>query len=159
MKRFVCIDLEMSQLTPEQIHMVGSGLRSEVIQIDATMLDENYNMISGSKSYVKPKYSSVTHLIYELTEITNAMLENADDFISTIDKYKYWLGDAENEITTLCWSKSDFNQLWTALSVKAKHREDLLRIIQFWPTHPFIVNHNYELAKWLVIVKTTRTFY
>lgn len=125
MKRFVCIDLEMSQLTLEQMHMVGSGLRSEVIQIGAIMLDENYNMISCFNSYVKPRYSSVTHSIYKLTGITNAMLENADDFISALDKYNYWLGD--NEITTFCWSKSDFNQLWTELAVKAKHREDLLR--------------------------------
>ncbi len=130
MKRFVCIDLEMSQLTPEQMHMVGGGLRSEVIQIGATMLDENYNMISSFNSYVKPRYSSVTHSIYKLTGITNAMLENADDFISVLDKYNCWLGDDENEITTFCWSTSDFNQLWTELAVKAKHREDLLRSLK-----------------------------
>lgn len=121
-KRYVCIDIEMSELTASQKQMV-CGLRNEVIQIGAVMLDENYNMISEFNSYVKPCYSSVTPLIHELTGITNEKLEKADDFITAFDKYNYWLGDAE--ITTFCWSKSDFTQLWNELELKAKHRTDL----------------------------------
>ena len=121
-KRYVCIDIEMSELTASQKQMV-SGLRNEVIQIGAVMLDENYNMISEFNSYVKPCYSSVTPLIHELTGITNEKLEKADDFITAFDKYNYWLRDAE--ITTFCWSKSDFTQLWNELELKVKHRTDL----------------------------------
>ena len=121
-KRYVCIDIEMSELTASQKQMI-CGLRNEVIQIGAVMLDENYNMISEFNSYVKPCYSSVTPLIHELTGITNEKLEKADDFITAFDKYNYWLGDAE--ITTFCWSKSDFTQLWNELELKAKHRTDL----------------------------------
>lgn len=81
MKRFVCLDLEMSELTEEQKQMI-CGLRNEIIQIGAVMLDENYNMISEFNTYVKPCYSSVTQSIKELTGITNERLENADDFIT-----------------------------------------------------------------------------
>lgn len=124
MKRFVCIDVEMSELTIEQKRMVGGGLRNEVIQLGAVMLDENYNMISEFNSYVKPRYSSITPSIYNITGITSEMIENADDFITVLDKYKLWLGD--DDITTFCWSDSDFTQIWTEVSLKAKHREDLL---------------------------------
>lgn len=122
MKRFVCLDLEMSELTVEQKQMI-CGLRNEIIQIGAVMLDENYNMISEFNTYVKPCYSSVTQSIKELTGITNERLENADDFITAFDKYIYWLGD--NELTTFCWSTSDFTQLWKEVELKARHRTDL----------------------------------
>ena len=123
MKRFVCIDVEMSELTSDQKRMIGGSLRNEVIQIGAVMLDENYNMISEFSSYVKPRYSIVTPFIQNLTGITNATLENTDDFITVLDKYNYWLGD--NDVTSFCWSTSDYNQLWDEMSVKAKQRTDL----------------------------------
>ena len=123
MKRFVCIDVEMSELTSDQKRMIGGSLKNEVIQIGAVMLDENYNMISEFSSYVKPRYSIVTPFIQNLTGITNATLENADDFITVLDKYNYWLGD--NDVASFCWSTSDYNQLWDEMSVKAKQRTDL----------------------------------
>ncbi len=126
-KRYVCIDIEMSELTCEQRQMAG-GLRNEIIQIGAVMLDENYNMISEFNTYVKPVYSSVTPLIHEITGITNEKLARADDFITAFDKYNYWLGEAE--ITTFCWSTSDFTQLWNELELKAKHRTDLFAALR-----------------------------
>lgn len=122
MKRYVCIDVEMSELTVSQRQMV-SGIRNEVIQIGAVMLDENYNMISEFNSYVKPKYSTISPLIQELTGISNECVEKADDFLTVFDKYNYWIGN--NDVTTFCWSKTDFTQLWNELELKAKHRQDL----------------------------------
>lgn len=105
MKRFVCLDLEMSELTVEQKQMI-CGLRNEIIQIGAVMLDENYNMISEFNTYVKPCYSSVTQSIKELTGITNEGLENADDFLSiedfsSIDSPLSYLAE-ESSFISLC---------------------------------------------------------
>ena len=122
MKRFVCIDLEMSELSKKQRYLC-KGLRNEVIQIGAVMLDENYNTISQFSSFVKPRFSNITPAIENLTGINQSMIENADDFITVLDKYNYWLGD--NEITTYCWSSTDYKQLWNELLIKAKHRTDL----------------------------------
>ena len=68
MKRFVCIDLEMSELTKKQ-RTLCKGLRNEVIQIGAVMLDENYNYISQFSSFVKPSFSNITPTIENLTGI------------------------------------------------------------------------------------------
>ena len=44
MKRYVCLDLEMSEVTSKQRRYIG-GLRNEIIQIGAVMLDEKYKII------------------------------------------------------------------------------------------------------------------
>lgn len=121
-KRYICIDLEMTEFTARQRSLVP-GANGEVIQFGAVMLDENYNLISKFNSYVKPSYSSVTPVIQELTGITNASLQAADDFITVFDKFSYWRG--EGDITTFCWSKADHNQLWNELEAKGRHRYDL----------------------------------
>ena len=126
-KRYICIDLEMTEFTASQRTCVP-GANGEVIQFGAVMLDENYNMLSEFSSYVKPVYSSVNNIINQLTGISNKNLENADDFLTVFDKFCYWRG--EGDITTFCWSKSDFNQLWSELEAKGKHRYDLFATLQ-----------------------------
>lgn len=129
-KRYICIDLEMTEFTASQRTCVP-GANGEVIQFGAVMLDENYNMLSEFSSYVKPVYSSVTPVINQLTGITNQNLEKADDFLNVFDKFCYWRG--EGDITTFCWSKADFNQLWAELEAKGNHRYDL-----FGTLHDFV---------------------
>jgi len=126
-KRYVCIDLEMTDFTAAQRSCVP-GANGEVIQFGAVLLDENYNMLSEFSSYVKPVYSSVTPVINQLTGISNKSLEKADDFLTVFDKFCYWRG--EGDITTFCWSKADFNQLWAELEAKGKHRYDLFATLR-----------------------------
>lgn len=126
-KRYVCIDLEMTEFTASQRSCIP-GANGEVIQFGAVLLDENYNMLSEFSSYVKPVYSSVTPVINQLTGISNKSLEKADDFLTVFDKFCYWRG--EGDITTFCWSKADFNQLWAELEAKGKHRYDLFATLQ-----------------------------
>ena len=114
-KRYVCIDLEMTEFTASQRTCVP-GANGEVIQFGAVMLDEDYNLLSEFSSYVKPVFSSVTAVINQLTGISNKSLEKADDFITVFDKFAYWRG--EGDITTFCWSKSDFNQHWASAAMK-----------------------------------------
>lgn len=107
-KRYVCIDLEMTEFSPSQRGLVP-GANGEVIQFGAVMLDENYNMLSEFNSYVKPVYSSVNGTINKLTGISNKNLKKADDFITVFDKFCYWRG--EGDITTFCWSDPVINSV------------------------------------------------
>ena len=126
-KRYVCIDLEMTEFTAAQRSHIP-GVNGEVIQFGAVLLDGNYNLLSVFSSYVKPVYSSVNSLINQLTGISNKSLEKADDFLTVFDKFCYWRG--EGDITTFCWSRADFNQLWAELEAKGKHRYDLFSTLQ-----------------------------
>lgn len=110
-----------------QTSITSTHANGEVIQFGAVMLDENYNLLSEFSSYVKPVYSSVNNIINQLTNISNQNLEKADDFLTVFDKFCYWRG--EGDITTFCWSKSDFNQLWSELEAKGKHRYDLFEVL------------------------------
>lgn len=110
-----------------QTSITSTHANGEVIQFGAVMLDENYNLLSEFSSYVKPVYSSVNNIINQLTSISNQNLEKADDFLTVFDKFCYWRG--EGDITTFCWSKSDFNQLWSELETKGKHRYDLFEVL------------------------------
>lgn len=110
-----------------QTSITSTHANGEVIQFGAVMLDENYNLLSEFSSYVKPVYSSVNNIINQLTSISNQNLEKADDFLTVFDKFCYWRG--EGDITTFCWSKSDFNQLWSELEAKGKHRYDLFEVL------------------------------
>lgn len=120
-KRFVCLDLEMCDLTPSE-RKAAKGLPSEIIQIGAVMLDENYNCISQFSTLVKPIYGKVSEIIENLTGITNENLENADIFSTAIRKLYAWLGEAN--ITTFCWSDSDYKQLYDETYVKAKNHSE-----------------------------------
>ncbi len=80
-KRYICIDLEMSEFKPE-LHSCVPGCNGEVIQFGAVMLDEHCNMISKFSSYVKPSYSSVTPIIQELTARSLTFFQKIPDFLS-----------------------------------------------------------------------------
>lgn len=127
MKKFVCVDLEMCKLNASERRLVPS-LRYEIIQLGAVLLDENYNLISEFSSYVKPHFSFVNSEIKNLTGISNATLKNAPDFAYVIDKYNDWIGDSE--ITSFCWSKTDYNQLWDEINAKVRQRKDLFDSIK-----------------------------
>jgi inhibitor of KinA sporulation pathway (predicted exonuclease) len=126
-RRYVCIDLEMTGFTSSQRALIP-GAKGEIIQFGAVMLDENYNLLSKFSSFVKPACSSVAAAINQLTGITNENLENADDFLTVFDKFCFWRG--EGDITTFCWSRTDFDQLWSELEAKGRHRYDLFAVLQ-----------------------------
>ena len=120
-KRYIVIDLEMCELVGKE-RKDAKGLSEEVIQIGAVMLDEKFNCISEFSSLVKPIYASISEEISSLTGITNENVENADIFTVAFRKFYTWVGN--DDITTLCWSDSDYKQLWDEIYVKAKNHDE-----------------------------------
>ena len=120
-KRYICLDLEMCELTTNQRRTVKE-LRGEVIQIGAVMLDENLNYISEFSSLVKPEYGHISNEISALTGINDNMVEHADTFSTAFYKFFCWAGS--DDITTFCWSNSDYKQLWNEIHIKAKNHDE-----------------------------------
>lgn len=120
-KRYICIDLEMNELTSKERKSV-KGMAAEVIQIGAVMLDENFNCISQFASYVKPVFSHITEEITKLTGISDETVAHADTFSTAFYKLYSWAG--KDDITTFCWSDSDYKQLWNEIYVKAKNHDE-----------------------------------
>ncbi len=120
-KCYICIDLEMNKLTSKE-RKSAKGMSWEVIQIGAVMLDENFNCISRFNSYVKPIYSNISDEIAKLTGITNETVAHANTFSVTFHKFYTWA--KKDNITTFCWSDSDYKQLWNEIYIKAKNHDE-----------------------------------
>lgn len=122
-RRYICLDLEISELTNKQ-RKATKGLACEVIQIGAVMLDEKFNYLGEFSTFVKPIYSIISEEITALTGICNADVENADIFGSAFYKLFTWAGSGKDDITTLCWSDSDYKQLWDEIYIKARKHDE-----------------------------------
>jgi len=120
-KRYICIDLEMNELTSKERKSV-MGMAGEVIQIGAVMLDENFNCISQFNSLVKPVFSHIADEITKLTGISDETVAHADTFSTAFYKLYCWAG--KDDITAFCWSGSDYKQLWNEIYVKAKNHDE-----------------------------------
>ncbi|MDD7460450.1 MAG: exonuclease domain-containing protein [Spirochaetales bacterium] len=120
-KRYICLDLEMSELTSKERKPL-KGLKGEVILIGAVMLDENFKCISQFNTYVKPVYGSISEEITNITGITNDDVVLADTFSSAMYKLYSWAGN--DDITTFCWSESDYKQLWDEIYIKARNHDE-----------------------------------
>lgn len=111
----------MNELTSKERKPL-KGLKGEVIQIGALMLDENFNCISQFNTYVKPVYGSISEEITKITGITNDAVAHADTFSSAMYKLYSWAG--KDDITTFCWSESDYKQLWDEIYIKARTHDE-----------------------------------
>ena len=128
-KRYICIDLEMNELTSKE-RKSAKGMSGEVIQIGAVMLDENFSCISQFNSLVKPVFSHISDEITRLTKISDETVAHADTFSTAFYKLYCWAG--KDDITTFCWSNSDYKQLWNEISVKAKNHDEYRRFLDIF---------------------------
>lgn len=104
----IFLDMEFTELGKE--HTKERRIcHSETIQIGAVKLDQNQIEISRFDTFVKPKYSTVTDEVHELTKITDKMLEGAPAFEDALASFMKWVGD--EEMTIYSWSNADKLQL------------------------------------------------
>ena len=130
-KRYVCIDLEMTEFTASQRSCVP-GANGEVIQFGAVMLDEKLNTVKQFREYVKPVYNTeVVRKVRSLTGITTEMLEDADPFCPVFDRFIRWCGEEEYQIFS--WSDSDIYQMMDELLLKyPQDRPEISYMLNHW---------------------------
>lgn len=115
---YLVIDLEMCKV-PKNYRGKNYKYASEIIQVGAVLLDEEYKEIGKLCQYVRPEYGVLDYFITNLTGIEKGQLKNApklkDALIHMID----WLGEREYKI--FAWSKSDYSQF--EHEIKSKNLE------------------------------------
>lgn len=115
---YLVIDLEMCKV-PKNYRGKNYKYASEIIQVGAVLLDEEYKEIGKLCQYVCPEYGVLDYFITNLTGIEKGQLKNApklkDALIHMID----WLGEREYKI--FAWSKSDYSQF--EHEIKSKNLE------------------------------------
>ena len=127
--KYIVVDLEMNAI--DKINKKERLIcATEVIEIGAVMLDEEYRELSSFKALVKPQYSpQIWKKFEELTGITTSMVASAPFFEKAFNDFAEWCfnGGKSEEVTedkdkeefiVYAWSVSDHQQLSREIKLK-----------------------------------------
>lgn len=125
---YVFVDFEMNMIDSEY-KKEKKICKSEIIEIGAVKLDEDYNEIDSFKSYVKPAYGTMASRIIKLTGITDDMVEDAPSYAFAMGSFIEWCADAD---VIYAWSENDLRQLRKEARLKEYTHPGLESIISRW---------------------------
>lgn len=83
-------------------------LSSELIEIGAVRLDQDFKMLDTYQTYVLPDFGPMDEHIIQLTGITDEMLVGAPKFREAMDDFAAWVGKGRAQFYS--WSLSDIRQ-------------------------------------------------
>ena len=115
--RYVVLDLEMCGV-PKARRRKEYHWATEIIEIGAVLLDENYDVIDSYKSYVKPDIGIIDTNIEMLTGIRKNMVQNAPGIRKVLENFAGWFPD---DVQFVTWSENDEIQI--KREIEAKHLE------------------------------------
>lgn len=118
---YLVIDLEMCKVPKE--YRTKYRYATEIIEIGAVLLDEEFQVIATQKQYVKPQYGVIDRFIMDLTGIKNGQVKHAPKLGQAIAYLLDWIGNREYQI--LAWSENDRNQLMRELQKKMESTEQI----------------------------------
>lgn len=116
---YLVIDLEMCKV-PKIYRGKNYKYASEIIQVGAVLLDEEYKEIGTLCQYVHPEYGVLDYFITNLTGIENGQVKNAPKLRDALVHMVDWLGEREYKI--FAWSQSDYWQF--EHEITSKHLEN-----------------------------------
>lgn len=115
--KHIVVDLEMNN-----IRRRSEGRKictNEIIEIGASMLDENLWEIGKFQIYVKPEYNDViVPKISKLTGITNEMVANAPTFSVAFKQFTDWCLNIKDDVMIYAWSNTDHSQVMKEIQLK-----------------------------------------
>ena len=97
----IMIDLEMNKIDKQQRGDIK--LSSELIEIGAVKMDDQFEVIDQYQTYVAPDYGAMDHRIIALTGITDDKLVGAPRFAKAMDDFAEWIGSEPTWFYS--WSK------------------------------------------------------
>lgn len=125
MDQYVVIDLEMCKVPKRNRRSYRR--KNEIIEIGASLLDDDFQIISEFKSFVCPKYGEIDTYIENLTGIKTSVVADAPFFEDAVAAFLEWL--PENAVMT-AWSDNDAHQLKVEAAAKGISNERLDRLIE-----------------------------
>lgn len=103
---YVVIDLEMCKVSKNQ--RKKTGLRNEIIEIGAVLLNDNLEIVDEFKTYVLPEYGRIDEYIENLTKIKNEDLCSAPVLSDALEMFFEWM---PSSAVMVAWSDNDAYQL------------------------------------------------
>lgn len=115
--KHIVVDLEMNNIRRRS--EARKICTNEIIEIGASMLDENLWEIGKFQIYVKPEYNDViVPKISKLTGITNEMVANAPTFSVAFKQFTDWCLNIKDDAMIYAWSNTDHSQVMKEIQLK-----------------------------------------
>ena len=116
------IDLEMCKV-PKIYRHKSYKYATEIIQVGAVLLDEDYKEVDRFESYVHPEHGVIDTFIKDMTGINSCNVKDAKLLKEVIHTMLAWIGDREYKV--YAWSDSDFMQLYREIKCKDINDDDI----------------------------------
>ena len=104
----VFLDFEMNPIPRDNVEARAIAL-SEIIQIGAVRLNEDYQLVDRFSLNVRPELNQVQPNITALTGIRQSDVENAPILADALIQFAEWIGDEKTRVYS--WSNTDRKQL------------------------------------------------
>lgn len=114
MSNYIVIDLEMCRLLGDTAEHLP-GLKHELIQIGAALVNENNEMTDTFMTYVAPQYGYIDPFIENLTGISEGDVKNAPPIEKALNNLLAWM---PKDSILLSWSNSDKKHIERELTAK-----------------------------------------
>lgn len=115
--KHIVVDLEMNNIRRRS--EARKICTNEIIEIGASMIDENLWEIGKFQIYVKPEYNDViVPKISKLTGITNEMVANAPTFSVAFKQFTDWCLNIKDDVMIYAWSNTDHSQVMKEIQLK-----------------------------------------
>lgn len=122
--KHIVVDLEMNPIAKVNKEQRAICL-SEVIEIGAVILDEDFQEIGSFMTYVKPQFNDqIEKKIVKLTGITTELVANAPSFEEAFQMFVSFCSNVKGEVELCEWSDSDRLQLVKEMKLKNYEMND-----------------------------------
>lgn len=129
MDNYLVLDLEMCMVKGAAKKKMR-GMKQEIIQIGAVMLNHENHIVDDYCTYVRPEFGKLNDFISGLTGITEDKLEAAPCLKTAIVEFAEWIGD--RKVTVLSWSDSDYYQMIREMKVKKIKHHKIQDLFEEW---------------------------
>ena len=126
--KYVVVDLEMCKVCGKASRE-EFGYGTELIQIGAVLLDENYRIMSSFCSFVRPEYGHVDRYIQKLTGISEEDVKDADRASTILERFAEWV---DKDAVMVSWSYVDRAQIKHEMSAKGIRIAKLEAMFDSW---------------------------
>lgn len=111
----IFLDFEMNPI-PRENTEARAVVLSEIIQIGAVRLNEDYQLVDRFSLNVRPELNVVQQNITALTGITQADVANAPLLADALKRFAQWIG--EGPVRIYSWSNTDRKQVFRECTLK-----------------------------------------
>ena len=154
MTNYVVIDMEMCRV-PRHKKCKEYSCTSEIIQIGAVLLDEQYQIISEFITNIKPQYGEIDPFIEKLTGIRRRDVFDAPYLSQAMQAMFDWIEG--REVCFISWSFTDRDVIRRECTVKGILNDALTQYLEGWGdcqktfSDKMGVNRQYSLSEALVL--------